>query len=450
MMFLVVTFYTPPKLANFLFLTVLTTFLLILSHHGIILAAHNETISIGAIINNKTRVGKEIVVAMKIAAHNFNNYSIEQRVSFHFHDPCGNPLQAAYSAGELIKDNVQAIIGMETWEEAALVADVANRAQLPIISFASTAVKKSFAPVQWPFLIQMATNVNEQIRCIAAIVRSFSWQKVIPIYEADMYGGDSGVFAALSEALQTFGVDIEYRLVLPSFPSLPDPKEFVREEVAKLLCKQSRVFIVLRSSLSFATHLFTEAKQMSLVGKDSVWIMTEGITSLLDSVDSSVVSSMEGALGIKSYFSENSSPFVEFKQQFRKMFRSEYPEEDNFNMGIHALRAHDSIAAITKAIRKLSSTNSTSKVLLKTILTANFIGLSGHIHFNSGELSQSSIFRIVNVVGKKYKELGLWSSKFGFSDSLINEESVDKNRGGSMEVLASLVNWPGDLKRVPK
>lgn len=97
MMFLVVTFYTPPKLATFFFLTVLTTFLLILSHHGIILAAQNETISIGAILNNKTRVGKEVVVAMKIAAHNFNNYSIHQKVSFHFHNPCGNPLQAAYA-----------------------------------------------------------------------------------------------------------------------------------------------------------------------------------------------------------------------------------------------------------------------------------------------------------------------------------------------------------------
>lgn len=355
-----------------------------------------------------------------------------------------------FAAGELIDDNVQAIIGMDTWEEAALVADVANRNQVPVFSFASTAVKNSFVPVQWPFLIQMATNVNEQIRCIAAIVRSFNWQKVIPVYEVDMYGGDSGVFSALAEELQTFGVEVEYRVVLPPFRSVPNPKEFVQEEVAKLLSKQSRVFIVLHSSLPFATHLFTEAKRMCLVEKDSVWIMTEGITSLLESEDNSVVSCMEGALGIKSYFSEASTAFKDFKHHFRKMFRAEYPEEDSSDFGIHALRAYDSIITLTTAINKLSITNITSEELVKTISSTNFTGLSGNISFERGELSQSSMFRIVNVVGKRYTDLAFWSSEFGFADSLISEESVDKNMSGSMELLADSVNWPGHLKRVPK
>lgn len=339
---------------------------------------------------------------------------------------------------------------METWEQAALVADVANRAQVPIVSFASGALKKPFAQLLWPFLIQMNTNINEQIRCIAAIVHSFNWHRVIPIYESDMYGGDSGLFAALMEALQSFGVDIEYHLVLPPFSSLSDENKFIREEVAKLLCKQSRVFIVLQASVSMAIDLFKEAKQMGLVGKDSIWIMTEGITSLLDSVDTSVISSMEGALGIKTYISEDNGPFVQFRKQFRNLFRSEYPEEDNSDVGIYALRAHDSIVFLTRAIHELSSGNNTSKALLETILKGNFTGLTGDVHFNNGELPQASKFRIVNVVGKRYKELGFWSAKFGFSSSLVSKESADKLIGDSMEILSDIVYWPGDLKRTPK
>ncbi|WOG89774.1 hypothetical protein DCAR_0209013 [Daucus carota subsp. sativus] len=449
MSFLIGTFSGPLKLGSIFFPSVVTIFLLLLSDTSIIISAHSE-ISIGSIINVKTRVGKEIVVAMKVAAHNFNNSSMHQTLYLHFRDSSGNPLQAAYTAEELLKENVQAIIGMETWEQAALVADVANKAEVPVVSFSSAAIKKPFASLLWPFLLQMNTNINEQIRCIAAIVHSFNWHRVIPIYEADVYGGDSGIYAALTEALQRFGVDIEYHLVLPPSSLLSDESKFIQEEVAKLLSKQSRVFIVLQASVSMAIGLFKEAKEVGLVGKDSVWIMTEGITSLLDSFDTSVISSMEGALGIKTYISEDNSPFVQFRHQFRKLFRSEYPEEDYSDVGIYALRAHDSIVFLTRAINRLRSSNNTSKALLETILKSKFSGLSGDFHFNSGELSQDSVFRIVNVVGRRYKELGFWSKKFGFSSSLVHKESTDKSIGSSMEVLANLIYWPGNLKRTPK
>ncbi|KAK3039912.1 hypothetical protein RJ639_027747, partial [Escallonia herrerae] len=437
-------------MSNFLLLAVLMNSLLILSHHGTAIATQ-KTASIGAIIDTSTRVGKEVKVAMRIAARNFDNSSEHHKVALHFGDPSGDPLQSAFAAEQLIKEKgVQAIIGMETWAATSLVARVGNQTQVPVIALASTATTLPLTAKQWPFLVQMASNVTEQIRCIAAITGSFNWRKVIPIYEVDKYGGDSGTFAALAEALQNVGVEIEYRLALPPFSSLSDPRGFICEEVAKLAGKQSRVFLILHSSLSLSTYLFAEANKLGLSGKDSVWLMTESIASHLDSVDTSIISSMQGALGIKTYFPENSSLFLDFKHQFKKSFREEYPEEDSSEMGIHALRAHDGIVALTRAINKSGSNRTTKTMLVKTILSEDFTGLSGQIHFNGGELSQPSFYTIVNVVGKKYKDLGFWSSKFGFSKTLVRGENGGKYEDDGMQVLAGSVNWPGDLKRVPK
>lgn len=96
MSFLIGTFCRPLKLGSLFIPSVVTIFLLLLSDTSIVISAHSE-ISIGSIINVKTRVGKEIVVAMKVAAHNFNNSSMNQTLYLHFRDSSGNPLQAAYT-----------------------------------------------------------------------------------------------------------------------------------------------------------------------------------------------------------------------------------------------------------------------------------------------------------------------------------------------------------------
>jgi ionotropic glutamate receptor len=346
------------------------------------------------------------------------------------------------TAEEFIREKkVKVIIGMHTWQEAAVVADIGRQAHVPVISFGAAAINPPKTSLRWPYLIQMAKNGSEQIKCIADIVQAYNWQRVIAIYEDEPYGGDSGKLAILSEALRNVGTEIEYRLVLPPHSLVSDPKHVVQEELDKLLNKtKSRVFIVLQSSLEMATHLFREAKQMGLVGNDSAWIIADNIADLLHSVNDSVISSMEGALGIKTnYYSENHH----FHAQFQKVFRSEYPEENNSDPGIYALRAYDSIGIVIQAIEKMGSNiTSTPKMLLENMLSSNFSGLSGKIHFEAGKLTDTNnTLTIINVVGnngKGYKEIGLWTPELGFRKS--------KEKNGS----ESQIIWPGHLNRTPK
>ncbi|KAK3013527.1 hypothetical protein RJ639_010027 [Escallonia herrerae] len=437
------SFSTAAKCFPFL----LISFLLIL-YHAPNLAADARTINVGAILDVGSRAGKEQKAALTVAVKNFNNNSEEHKLAIHFANSTGEPLQATYAAKLLVEEKqVKLIAGMQTWQEATLVADVGKQAQVPILSFAAAAITPPLTQLRWPFLLQMATNSSAEMNCIAAIVQSFNWRRVIAIYEDDLSGSESGMMLALlSEALQSVGSEIEHLVLLPPTSSLSDPKEFVRDAISVLLSKQSRVFVVLKSSLPLATHLFKEAKKIGLMGQESAWIVSDAVSSLLDSVHTSLISSMEGALGIKTYYSEETAAFLQFKAQFREIFRWEYMQEDNLEPGIHALRAYDSITAISQTLKALGSDSTNlSKNLLEGISSSNFRGLSGDIRFLDGKLSEPPIYRIVNIGGKRYRELEFWSSKFGFSGNL-NFEQSGKNR-----LSPSWIIWPGDLvARVPK
>ncbi|MFQ6644625.1 hypothetical protein Gotur_019375, partial [Gossypium turneri] len=407
----------------------------------------HKVTNIGAVIDVTSRTGKEEITAMEIAVQSFNNKLNNHGLSLYVQSHGKDPMLAAAAAEKLIKENnVTVIIGLETWELAAPVAEIGTRARVPVLSFTAPSITLPLSALRWPFLAQMANNDSEQMTCIAAIIRSYGWKKVIAIYEDEIYGGDSGKLAVLIEALQDIGSEIEHTLVLPPISSLSNTKEVMQEELMKLLSLESRVFVVLKASSVMTIHLFEEAKNMGFMGRDSAWIITDKITTYLDSFNTSIISSMAGVLGIKTYYTENSSEYETLYGQFKQVFRKKYEDEDNFEPGIYALKAYDAIQIITEAMEGMINTNISSKQLSEKILSSNFTGLSGEIQFERGMLSQNPTLRIVNVVGKKYKELDFWLPSFGFSRSLVNEET--EHDGNTAQGLYGQVTWPADLNQV--
>jgi len=354
------------------------------------------------------------------------------------------------AAEEMMKNQkVDVIVGMQTWTEAASVAELVHEDQVevPVISFVAPTITPQLMPIRWPSLVRLANNGTAYAKCIADLVHVYNWHSVVAIYEDDAFGGESGMLALLSEALQEIGSTIEYRLALPSLTYMSNPGEFIRQELFKITRNtQSRVFVVLKSSLEMGIHLFKEASQMGLVDRDSAWIVSESITNLLDSVNKSSISYMEGALGIKTYYSENSNEYKDFEVQFRKAFRDKNPDEDNRDPGFYALQAYDSIQMVGHAINRMASDN---KTLLQEIVSSNFLGLSGEIQFESEQLSQNPTLRIVNVDGKSYRELDFWSLENGFFTN-ISTEQVKNGASRNSESLSGAVIWPGKLLRAPK
>lgn len=360
------------------------------------------------------------------------------------------------SAIDLIKNKqVQALIGTFTIQEAALVTEINNSTKkFPFISLASPATSLLAVPHdQSPFYFQMADDSIFHMQCIAALVGHFQWRKVTAIYE------DNGLFSTithLSDSLRVVNSEIEHHVDFPSLSSLSDPKTIIEEELRRLRSKSNRVFIVVQFRFESAILLFEKARQMGMMENGYVWIVADGISSLLDSVDSSVKNNMQGVIGIKTSFPEKSKAFRHFKTKFRRMYGLQYPEEEEYsNPSIFAVRAHDAITAISQTTMRKFQGNFTSKDIAETISSSDFRGLSGKIRFKNGLLSQLPSFEIINVVGKSYKELAFWSPGFGFSENLVEHDhdvkaGMDDNNGIRRNGIRGPIYWPGGLQTVPK
>ncbi|KAE9454200.1 hypothetical protein C3L33_13880, partial [Rhododendron williamsianum] len=209
--------------------------------------------------------------------------------------------------------------------------------------------------------------------------------------------------------------------------------DHILQELNKLKTLQTRVFVV-HMLPSLASRFFLKVKEVGMMSKGYVWIITDVLTILLDSLDAKVINSMEGVLGVKPYV-PNSNELQNFTQRWRKRFRRENPDIDRFELNVLGLWAYDSATTLAMAVERsgvgrpkfkkpVSTNNSTDLVaigysemgpgLLQAIKKTKFQGLSGEFHLVDGQLQQST-FRIVNVIGKGETEIGFWAREYGIS-----------------------------------
>ncbi|PHU14984.1 Glutamate receptor 2.2 [Capsicum chinense] len=308
------------------------------------------------------------------------------RIVSHLRDSKKDDVEAAFAAIYLLKDvQVQAIFGPQMSTQTDFVIDLGKRVKVPIIS---PATSPSLLVEENPFFIRGALPSSSQTKAIAAIVKNYDWREVVVIYEESPYG--TGIVPHFTDALLK-------------------------------ISSSTRVSIV-HVQPFLASRLFIKAKEAGMMSSGYAWIITNVLTSLLDSIDPSVIeSSMQGVLGVKPYV-PRSNELHRFTKRRRKRFRQEYPDTDQVELNVFGLWAYDSITTLAEAVEEVGTTailkskkpdtrenltdfdalgtsevgslliNSMQNAVLKT-------GLSGDFRIVDGEL-QASPFEIVNIVGK--------------------------------------------------
>ncbi|RDY02382.1 Glutamate receptor 2.8, partial [Mucuna pruriens] len=348
--------------------------------------------------------------------------------------PISNNFHRCFAARDLIdKQHVEAIIGPQTWEETTLVAQIYSQNMTPVLSLADATPK--WSTLKWPFLVQSSPNQFKQMKAVAAILHSFEWLNVNIIYE-DGDSSSTRMLSYLYSALSKNGVQISNLLAMPPLIS-----SSLSHELEKLRDGQCRVFVV-SLSLPLAINLFETAHKLNMMEKGYVWIITDPFTSLVHSLKASTISSMQGIIGVKSYFPEKGLQYEDFYLKFRQKFSSENPHEFNNEPGIFAARAYD--AAWTLALAMSHKNSKGDQILLDKILISNFTGLSGKIQFTDQKLDPSHTFQIINVIGKGYKEIGFWSDELGFSNNIGQNATFNS----SMKELGQVL-WPGRPWGIP-
>ncbi|PWA54331.1 ionotropic glutamate receptor, metazoa, Periplasmic binding protein-like I [Artemisia annua] len=118
--------------------------------------------------------------------------------------------------------------------------------------------------------------------------------------------------------------------------------------------------------------------------------------------------------------------------------RSKYPDKEDFtNPSIHTLSTYDATWAVVKAMQ-VSKVSSLSEDFLERISHSRFSDLSGEIRFIDGKLANLPNFRIINVIGESYKDIGYWSAESGFLSDKFGREKAD----------LGLVCWSGRTHKI--
>lgn len=364
-------------------------------------------------------------------------------------------LDLIHSAVDLmINERVQAIVGPQTSDEASFVVDLGNRSKVPVISFSATS--PSVSPAKTPFFVRTAVNDSSQAKSIAALIRKFGWQQVVPVYEQSEYG--TGMIPYIVDAIKAVGARAPYSSPIP--PSASD--DFISKELYKLMNMESRVFLV-HMTTRLALRFFAKANEARMMSEGFAWILSEGLTSQLGTVDPSVLrKDLLGVLGMKPHV-KKSEKLQDFRRRWLGEFRKENPESGISDLTVDGLWAYDTVWALAKAAeivgvvdpgysqrRTLTDppdltalgVSKTGQRLLDAILRTEFTGLSGQFQLIGGQLNRPA-FEIVNVAGAAERTIGYWTE-----DGLMR--GLDRGSSKpSMDDLSPVI-WPGDTAVVPK
>ncbi|XP_040967175.1 glutamate receptor 2.6-like [Gossypium hirsutum] len=294
------------------------------------------------------------------------------------------------------------------------------------LAVAFTATSLSLSTSQNPFLVRTTLDDSSQAKGITAIIRAYKWHEVILIYEDTEYG--SGLIPYLADEFQQFDI-------------------------------RTRVIVVHMSS-SLGSKIFLLAKETTMISDGYAWIITDGLSTLLDPMGAKVIGSMQGVLGIRPHI-----PQSKRLENFKKRWKSEI-HSSSTKLNIFGYWAYNTVWALAKAVEMVPQESSSvngenhhkntcqfpvikvskiGKMILKRLLKTKFKGLSGDFSLVRGQL-RSSAFEIIKVIDNKEKFIRYWTFENGLSRKL---GKAKKGKSMSKYELKPPI-WPGNTKDIPR
>nr|TKW33259.1 hypothetical protein SEVIR_2G221800v2 [Setaria viridis] len=346
----------------------------------------------------------------------------------------------------------RAILGPQSSVESAFVADLATRAEVPVVSFSATSPSVSASAA--PFFARAALSDAAQAGAIAALATYFGWRRVVPVYQDDDYG--AAFVPYLVDALTAARAEVPYRCALPVGAS----RDAVAAAMYRLESEQTRAFVV-HTRPGLAELVFAAAAEAGMMAKGYAWVITDGLTGLLGSIDPP-----QGIIGLAPH-APATPRLRDVRRRWARRFMREHRDADpaQAEMGCYALWAYDAAWAVASAAERLGpgdlsspqglvggksgptdfsglGKSSSGEKFLAAITNTTFDGLSGRFELVNGELAVPA-FRVVNIMDNtKDRTLGFWTSKDGLHRKLGGGASAS-NSG-----LAPVI-WPAESTVVP-
>ncbi|XVF34268.1 hypothetical protein REPUB_Repub18cG0044800 [Reevesia pubescens] len=210
---------------------------------------------------------------------------------------------------------------------------------------------------------------------------------------------------------------------------------------------------------TLASRLFVVANKAGMMNKEFSWLVTDGLSNFVDSMDPVALDSVKGVIGIMPYVPKTKA-LVSFKTRYKRVSKMKGNNESS-ELNIFGLRVYDTIWALAMTVERIGTVNSgvlketkgrTSaeetdpRRILEEILRHSFRGISGDLHLVNG-LLQPSAFEIFNLTGKGViRMIGYWTADQGISQ---NSGSARTRNSTSRNKLKKTI-IPGDTRKILK
>ncbi|KAG6644191.1 hypothetical protein CIPAW_08G038700 [Carya illinoinensis] len=222
-----------------------------------------------------------------------------------------------------------ALLTMDSGNDVIAAASVGQKRNNAIIGPQSSAqANPSLSPAQNPFFICTAQDDSAKVKAIAAIVKAYGWREIVLIYEDTYYG--NGLIPYLMDAFEEIETRVPYRSVFP--PSSNNNE--IAKEIKKLNETNARIFLV-HTTTSLSSKLFVLANNAGMMREGYAWIITEGLSALVDGLSSKVRDTMQ-----------------DFKRRWKRNLTSSKPNVKITGLNLFGLWAYDTAWALSMAVEK--------------------------------------------------------------------------------------------------
>ncbi|KAF3443694.1 hypothetical protein FNV43_RR13384 [Rhamnella rubrinervis] len=361
-----------------------------------------------------------------------------------FHDTNCSGFLGTVEALQLVENDVVVAIGPQSSGIAHVISHVVNELQVPLLSFGAT--DPTLSALQYPYFVRTTQSDHYQMHAIADLVDYHGWKEVIAIFVDDDYGRNG--ISILGDALATKRAKISYKA--PFTPGAP--KSAINDLLVGVNLRESRVYVV-HVNPDTGLTIFSVAKSLGMTGSGYVWIATDWLPSVLDSIEPNTVTMnlLQGVVALRHHtlIQISKGIFVDFKQTGRKSRALDV----FFNEGGKISFSNDP---------RLQDTNRSSLHLkslhifdggqqyLQTILRMNMTGLSGRIQFDTDKNLVRPAYDILNIGGTGSRRVGYWSNYSRLS--VVAPEILyakAPNTSSSSQRLYRII-WPGEITSTPR
>ncbi|PWA68912.1 ionotropic glutamate receptor, metazoa, Periplasmic binding protein-like I [Artemisia annua] len=301
-------------------------------------------------------------------------------------------LRVCYDVLDLLNNiKVQSIIGPETYLEAKLLAPIANKAKVPIFSFAGSSSLNN------PYLFQIKEDESIMVKSIVALVKSFKWRSMIYLYE-----DTDCELEILSYIHESFEGERTWNIDEISLPALATDNQIICD-LQKVITSHTTV-IILHMSSSLASRVFSIAKRLGMVSEEHSWIITYKTIDILQSEDKENIESLQGVIGLRPYI-PSSTKLLNLTTRWYNHCYIKYPTLASREVSVLAVWAYDTIWVLAGSVQRLVHHFSLgvpqiSSMILKEVSKTILKGVSGEFRLTDGMLVSNG-FKIVKVIGTR-------------------------------------------------